>query len=419
MLLLSFQLLNAQYRTLIVVDQNGSGNYRTLAAAIASLPMFNYQRLVILIKNGVYTEKIRIDQDYITLQGESRDSTIIRFNQLREAWNQSKDSIGPAVINLHVDDIVIDNLTIENTQPEVGPHAFAIYGTGTRTIISNCKVLSKGGDTVALWNYKTGMYYHTNCYFEGAVDFVCPRGWCYISDSQFYEVKKTAALWHAGGYRHEQKFVLVNCYFDGVQDFRLGRHHYEAQFYLLDCQFSENMDDRPIYWVTYADSTRNRPFNWGERYYFNNCHRVGSDFQWFEDNLNTAEGAPRPEDITPSWTFSNQWNPESTAGPKITHVEFVDDGVLFHFSEIITVIGTPVLVSRKGKVLTYCSGAGSDTARFKAEPKISREDLIGLTFDNDAKIWGTVASVRERLAILDVPLYNEHLDAAKEIQSEF
>ncbi len=93
-----------------------------------------------------------------------------------------------------------ENLTIENNQPEVGPHAFAVYGTGTRTIIENCKVLSKGGDTVSLWNYKTGMYYHAGCTFEGSVDFVCPRGWCFIKNSKFFELKQTASIWHTDGY---------------------------------------------------------------------------------------------------------------------------------------------------------------------------------------------------------------------------
>ena len=88
----------------------------------------------------LYNEKLRIDQDNITLKGESRDSTIIKYSQLRTDWVANKDSIGPAVINISGDDIIFDNLTVENTQPEIGPHAFAIYGKGTRTIIINCNV---------------------------------------------------------------------------------------------------------------------------------------------------------------------------------------------------------------------------------------------------------------------------------------
>lgn len=183
-------IVNAQEKRLIIVAQDGSGDFRTITAAVLSLPMFNYQRTVIFIKNGSYNEKIKIEKDFVTLRGEDREKTVIYYSQLRSDWDAKKDSIGPAVINIFADDIILENMTIKNTQPEIGPHAFAIYGVGTRTIILNCNVISKGGDTVSLWNYKEGMYYHSGCYFEGAVDFVCPRGWCFIKDSKFYEVKK-------------------------------------------------------------------------------------------------------------------------------------------------------------------------------------------------------------------------------------
>ncbi|OYV85517.1 MAG: hypothetical protein B7Z63_05395, partial [Ignavibacteriae bacterium 37-53-5] len=190
--------LNPHY---IVVAKDGSGNFTTITQAINALPMFSYQRVVIFIKNGVYNEKIRLTQDYVTLRGESRDSTIIEYDQLRTDWIAHKDTIGPAVVNIRADDIVLKDLTIENTEPEIGPHAFAVYGDGTRTIILNCNVFSKGGDTVSLWDYKTGMYYYADCSFRGAVDFVCPRGWCFVRDSKFYEIKKGAAsIWHAGGF---------------------------------------------------------------------------------------------------------------------------------------------------------------------------------------------------------------------------
>ncbi len=392
-LLLDLSILMAEHRATIIVDRNGGGDFRTLTEAVDALPMFNYERTTIIIQNGVYNEKIRIEQDYITLRGESRDSTVIRYNQLREAWTQNKDSVGPAVINLHGDDIVLENLTVENTQPEIGSHAFAVYGTGTRTIINCCNLLGKGGDTVALWDYKTGMYYHADCRFEGAVDFVCPRGWCYIRDSEFFEVKKTAAIWHAGGFNRDQKLVLENCRFDGIKDFRLGRHHYEAQFYLLNCRFSANMADEPIYRVVYEDNTRNRPFNWGKRYYFQDCHSDGGDFVWFQDNLN---GTQNPEPITAVWTFGGRWNPELVEGPAIIDFEIQKEYILLHFTEIVSVIGQPLLKSTNGKTFTYQSGRGSDTLRFTTNKHIEKRDLAGLAIANDAKLLGTTASLRER-----------------------
>lgn len=316
--LITFLTITADQKDFIIVAQDGSGDFRNITDAVESLPAFNYERIVIYIKAGLYEERIKLTQDHITLIGENRETTIIQFNMPREYWIANKDHIGPGIINIESDDIIIENLTIINTQPEIGPHAFAIYGTGTRTIITNCTVLSKGADTIALWDYKTGMYYISDCYIEGAVDFVCPRSWCYLKNSELYEVKATAAMWHAGGYDKNQKFVIVNSSFDGVKGFKLGRHHYEAQFYFINCSFSGNMVDEPIYRVTYEDTTKNRPFNWGERYYFYNSSGEGSNYNWLKDNLESAEGSPSADEITPQWTFNNNWNPEDYI-PTIIH----------------------------------------------------------------------------------------------------
>jgi len=294
---------------LIVVDQQGRGDFYSLAECLKALPA-EATDLTILLKPGVYTEKILIRQNGLHLRGTHRDSTIIQFNQPRTAWDAHPDSIGAAVVNIRSDDVTLEDLTIINTQPEIGPHAFAVLCYGTRLIARNCTFLSKGADTVAPWNSESGMYYFANCRFEGAVDLMCPRGWCFIRDSQFYEVKSTAAIWHAGGFDHRQKFVIVDSQFDGVPGFQLGRHHYDAQFFLINCRFSETMCDQPIFRKTYADSTQNKPYHWGVRNYFYNCHRRGGDFGWFSDNLQTVPDAPAPAEITPAWTFEQIWNPE-------------------------------------------------------------------------------------------------------------
>ena len=402
--LLAFNLLTISSKAAIyiTVAADGSGEYKTISAAIASLPMFNYERAVIYIKNGVYNEKIRIDQDYITLQGESKENTIIQYSQLRSDWVANKDSIGPAVVNINGDDIVLENLTIKNTQPQVGPHAFAIFGRGTRTILLSCNVISKGGDTVSLWDYKTGMYYHADCTFEGAVDFVCPRGWCFISNSKFFEITKAASIWHAGGYDKNQKLVIWNSSFNGVRGFELGRHHYDAQFYLLYCTFSDSMANKPIYRVVYDDPKANRPFIWGERYYFYECHGTHVDYDWHKNNLNAAQNRLRPEDITSTWTFDGKWDPESKEGPKIVSYLIKDKTLLLTFSELITLKGLPTLKSNSGRTYNYDSGSGSSTIRFNCDVKLYKEDVKGLKFVNDGRLLGTTASVAERVADLTI-----------------
>jgi hypothetical protein len=163
------------------------------------------------------------------------------------------------------------------------------------------------------------MYYHANCYFEGWVDYVCPRAWCYITDSRFYGHNLSASIWHDGSKNKDQKFVIRYSYFDGILNFPLGRHHRDGQIYLLDCIFSRNMADKPIYLPVSPNSI---PWKWGARHYFYNCHREGGDFEWFRDNLSEAENSPKENKIDAKWTFAGKWDPEENMPAVLPFVSF-------------------------------------------------------------------------------------------------
>jgi len=264
----------------VVVAADGTGDFKTIQAAVESIPPTNRDRIVVFIKDGTYREKIRIDASFLTLRGQSRKGTRIEFAQLNDAFNARPDSIGRGVINLnHADHVVLENLTVENTARIESAHAFGICGTGNRIVIVDCDVFSHGGDTVSLGRGEPGCFYHARCNFSGSVDFVCPRGWCYAVDCNFYAYRKTAAVWHAGMSDPDMKFVLRNCRFDGTKSFNLGRHFVDAQFYFVDCRFSDKVRNKPIRGeiiyplkdrsVTEADVQRDAELDkqnlWGER----------------------------------------------------------------------------------------------------------------------------------------------------------
>lgn len=379
----------------LIVSADGSGDFKTIQAAVESIPATNHERMVVLVKNGTYHEKVRVDASFVTIRGESRHGTRIEYPQLNDDFTAKPDALGRAVINLnHADDFVLENLTAENTAGVIGPHSFTIYGTGDRTVIVDCDVLSHGADTVSLWLGERGRYYHARCNFSGSVDFVCPRGWCYVTDCNFYEYKNTAAVWHDGKTDPDMKFVLRNCNFDGTNGFNLGRHHVDAQFYFLDCKFSGALANKPIKRVIYPlggapatenDSQRNAELNkqnlWGEREFFYNCHRTGGDYDWFANNLSTAAGAPTPKEITAAWTFGGKWNPASKAGPVIEQLRILNGEIALVFSEPVTVKGQPRVRLRTGGYANYNSGSGTDTLNFVRESnsgyEIRNVDLNG------------------------------------------
>ncbi|MBE2213291.1 MAG: alpha/beta hydrolase fold domain-containing protein [Opitutaceae bacterium] len=390
----------------LVVSARGDGDFATIGAALRSIPVGRRERTVVWIRDGVYREKVRIDADCVTLRGESRDATIVEFAQGMNEFSEKPDLIGRAVINIEGDDCVIEAMTVRNTHGVIGPHAFAIFGRGDRTVVQDANVWSHGADTLSLWA-NGGRYYHARLDVKGSVDFVCPRGWCFMRDSVITQVNPgaTAAIWHDGSRARDMKFVLRDCRFDGPPDWYLARHHADAQFYLLDATFSATMRDRAPYRVIYplgdkpateADIARNRELDkknlWGERFYFWNCHRDGGDYAWHADNLVAADGAPTPGQITPAWTFAATWDPERTDAPRIDRVEPLDSGeVVLTFSEVVTVKGVPTVVLRDGRRVTYVGGSGSRRLTFGA----AREgtDLGGVIIASEAGAWPRRASL--------------------------
>lgn len=157
------------------------------------------------------------------------------------------------------------------------------------------------------------------------------------------------------------------------------------------------MADQPIYRVTYSDTSLNRPFNWGERYYFYNCSREGENFSWFKNNLSEAEAAH----ISALWTFDGKWDPESGKGPELFNYKIENNDLILFFREIITVMDNPVIKSESGKTFFYHSGGGSSTIRFVCDSSFAKNDITGLKIINFGKLIGTIASVDEREAVLN------------------
>jgi unsaturated rhamnogalacturonyl hydrolase len=292
----------------LIVAQDGSGDFTSIQAAVDAIPKDNAQDRIILIRNGTYREKVMIEASHIALVGEDRDKTQIVFAELRKNWRKTHpDDWGAAVINIarDVTDVTIANLTVHNDYGGDHDHQFAIrsFEGSTRIAILNANVIADGGDTLSLWNVDSGLTYYADDSFEGYVDFLCPRGWAYVTNSRFFGHNDTASIWHDGSAHEDSKFVIRHSSFDGVPGFALGRNHRDGQFYLLDDHFSANMANKPLYTVPQQPTP---PRQWPERFYYFNDHRDGGDWPWFADNLPL-----RAEDVDAVWTFQGRWDPST------------------------------------------------------------------------------------------------------------
>ncbi|WP_211617680.1 pectate lyase [Hymenobacter psychrotolerans] len=320
----------------VTVAADGSGQFRTIQAALNSLPNEAARPRTVYIKNGTYREKVMLDgKQNITLKGQSEKGVVLTYAQARDEWRcdpvAGQDDWGVATLNMrNSPDITLENLTIINsygfdakgdveipcaTAPggkrTIGKngHQMALRtmpGT-TRLTVKHCTLRALGGDTVSPWDVDAGMYYFKDCTLEGGVDFYCPRGWAFAENCRFICHNTSAAIWHDGSGNQESKTVLKNCSFEGDAGFKLGRFHREAQFFLVNCKFSRDMADADIYQASSGPGAK----QWGRRVYYQNCRREGGDYAWHKDNLSTAPGALKASNITADWTFGGRWYPVS------------------------------------------------------------------------------------------------------------
>lgn len=389
----------------IIVAKDGSGNFNTIQEAINSLPVTANEQRIIIIKKGVYNEKLFLDKNFITLKGEDRENTKISFSESRDIFRCSnKDDWGVAVINLKGSDINLENLSFINEygysvkedviipcltdsiskekKVKKDGHQMALRSFGTtRLIVKNCIFRSLGGDTVSPWNVEDGMYYFKDCIMEGGVDFYCPRGWSLADNCEFICHSKEAAIWHDGSKNQQSKSVFFNCKFTGDDGFKLGRYHRDAQFFLVDCKFAKNMADVDIY-----QKAANPPntIQWGKRVYYFNCHKEGGDFSWHQNNFPANLGV---NDMNVPWVYDYKWKPATG--------NFTDDTIL----EKATIIKQNVYDTIAENMLLYQRSNGGwpkqflkDKVDYKrmllptelSELKAGFESGIDATIDNNA-----------------------------------
>lgn len=168
------------YPSHFTVAQDGSGDFKTIQAAVNAVRDLSQQQVTIFIKNGVYHEKLVIPswKTKITLIGEDKEYTIITNADYSSKANPSgTDAFGKDKFTTYTsytvlvqgNDFHAENLTIENTAGRVG-QAVALHVEGDRCIVKNCRLLGNQ-DTLYAATENSRQYY-ADCFIQGTTDFI-------------------------------------------------------------------------------------------------------------------------------------------------------------------------------------------------------------------------------------------------------
>jgi pectinesterase len=161
-----------------VVAQDGSGNFKTIQAAVNAVRDHSEMRAVIHVKAGTYREKLVIPswKKNIALIGDSKETTIITgadfsgkdFPGGDFTKNPKYSTYTSYTVLVQANDCQLRNLTIENTAGRVG-QAVALATESDRLEVIDCNIL---GNQDTLYTAKSGRNYFSNCFIAGTTDFI-------------------------------------------------------------------------------------------------------------------------------------------------------------------------------------------------------------------------------------------------------
>lgn len=153
----------------LVVAQDGSGDYTTIAEALEAIRAFMDFDVKVYIKKGVYKEKLVIPSwlQHVELIGEDAQNTIITHAD--HANMNRMGTFRTYTVKVEGNYITFRNLTIENNAPKLG-QAVALHTEGDCLRFINCRFLGNQ-DTVYTGVEGTRLYFE-NCYIEGTTDFI-------------------------------------------------------------------------------------------------------------------------------------------------------------------------------------------------------------------------------------------------------
>lgn len=222
----------------IIVASDGSGDYITIQDAINQSKAFPDEQIRIFIKNGVYKEKVKIHEwnTNLSLIGESKEKTIITFDDYFSKIGLGRNStFYTYTLLIEADDVVLKNLTIENSSGEVG-QAIALAVTSNRVAVVNCSLL---GNQDTLYASGTGKQYYKNCYMEGTTDFIFGSATAYFENCQLHSKKDSYITAASTPENANFGYVFKHCILtaaDSVSKVYLGRPwRLHAKTVFIDC----------------------------------------------------------------------------------------------------------------------------------------------------------------------------------------
>lgn len=232
-------ILNAQHTTgkpyplTLKVSADGSSDYTSINEALQQFRAYSPVPLTLVIGKGIYHEKVVIPHWLcnLTITGESRDSTIISFDDYSgkpfpdgpRNGRTAFSTFNSYTMAVYGNDIRLQQLTIRNNAGPVG-QAVALHVEGDRVAVTDCTLLGHQ-DTLFTGNDSSRQYY-ARCYIEGTTDFIFGPATVLFRDCVLHSLRNSYITAASTPERKTFGYVFEHCRLTaapGINKVYLGR----------------------------------------------------------------------------------------------------------------------------------------------------------------------------------------------------
>jgi pectinesterase len=243
----------------ITVARDGSGNYKTVQAALDAIPLNNKKKITIYIKTGIYKEKLHLDssKNFVTLIGEDKFSTILTYDDHTGKLSPKGDTINTRTswsCKIKADNFTAWNITFQNDAGFTAGQAVAVESDGDRAVFKNCRFV--GNQDVLFTNNDKSRQYYENCYIEGTTDFIFGSSTVWFEQCHIHSKKNSHVTAASTPKEKEFGYIFNDCILTGdtsLHNASLGRPWRPfASVTYLHCFIGEHI--RPEGWSTWNNT---------------------------------------------------------------------------------------------------------------------------------------------------------------------
>jgi len=250
----------------LVVAADGSGQFKTVQAAVNAIPDGNSKPVEIHIKPGTYKEVIVVPKGkrFVRFIGDDALKTLLTYDLYAGILGDDGRPIGTfrtSSTTIVADDFYAENITFENSAGPVG-QAVALTTIGDRTVFRNCRFLGSQDTLLA----QTGRQYFEKCYIEGRCDFIFGGSTAFFESCHIHCLMKGYITAAATPEHQPYGYVFSNCKITGdTPDARtyLGRPWRDfANVIFLNTEMSEVV--LPAGWDNWRQPHREKTSRYAE-----------------------------------------------------------------------------------------------------------------------------------------------------------